>query len=364
MKEIKTLYLNRITKLITIYPEKTVTITTKKLCTSLLITAALGASMNMAWAAESLEDRIKTLENKLAEKSELKSDNAMSAKLYATLRPSLTYFNVEDDNRVEVTDFLSFAGLYSEAELGGGWTAAAHGEWGLDIAKNGDFGKARRASVALSNGSYGKVTLGKDRAIDYLLHATHVDIFNHRASPFAYDQITSDGFFTANQVAYSNTWDSITFMAAFKFAKGDDEDYAKQSIAGLSYDANGLHLAASYKARDNADAVAVSYAQQITDNFYLAAVYQDIEEGDSLDVSMGYQVSSQYKVKAGYYSFGDGISSNASKDNDGFNLTLERQFTPKFRTHIEVLTKSYDNFEDEVAFAIGLKYDIAVNWKS
>lgn len=344
--------------------EKTVTISNKKLSTSLLLTASLGATMSMAWAAESLEDRIKTLEAKLADKSAIQSDSAMSAKLYATVRPSLTYFDKGDDNSVEVTDFLSFAGLYTEADLGNGLKAIAHGEWGFDIAQNGDFGKARRASVALASDSYGKIAFGKDRAVDYLLHATHVDIFNHRASPFAYDQITSDGFFTSNQVTYANTWDSITFMAGFKFAKGDDEDYAKQSIAGLSYDANGLHLAASYKARDNADATAVSYAQQITDDFYLAAVYQDIEDGDSLDISMGYKLSGPYKLKAGYYNYDDGVSNNTSRKNDGFNLTLERQFTPKLRTHVEVLTKNYDNMEDEIAFSIGVKYDIAVTWKS
>lgn len=325
--------------------------------------------MNMAWAAESLEERIKTLEGKLAEQSTLKSDNAMSAKLYATVRPSLTYFDTGDDNNVEVTDFLSFAGIYTEAELGGGWSATAHGEWGFDIAKNGDFGQARRASVGLANDSFGKIAFGKDRSIDYLLHATHVDIFNHRASPFAYDQIGKDAFFTPNQITYANSWDSITFMAGFKFAKGDGVDYAEQSIAGLGYDANGLHFAVSFKstdgaAADNSEAVAVSYAQQINDDFYLAAVYQDEEEISTLDISMGYQLDDKYKVKAGYFNFDDGVSTNASTNNNGFNLTLERQFTPKFRTHIEVLTKDYDNGEDEVAITIGFKYDLAVMWKS
>lgn len=349
--------------------EKTVTLTNKKLCTSLLITAAIGASTSMAWAGESLEARIQTLENKLAEKSELKSDNAMSAKLYATVRPSLTYFDKGDDNHVDVTDFLSFAGIYSEADLGNGWTAIAHGEWGFDIAQNGDFGNARRASVGLANDTFGKIAFGKDRAVDYLLHATHVDIFNHRASPFAYDQVAPDAFFTPNQVTYANSWDSITFMAGFKFAKGDDADYAKQSIAGLSYDANGLHLAASFKSRDNAvgdntDTTAVSYAQQITDDFYLAAMFLDAEEVNTLDVSLGYQLNNKYKIKAGYFNFDDGVSGNTSGNNDGFNLTLERQFTPKLRTHIEVLTKDFDNGEDEVALSIGVKYDLAVLWKS
>lgn len=349
--------------------EKTVTITNKKLSTSLLLTATLGASMNIAWAAESLEDRIKTLENKLAEKSEIKSDSAITAKLYATVRPSLTYFDKGDDNSVEVTDFLSFAGLYTEADLGNGLTAIAHGEWGFDIAGTADFGKARRASVALASDDYGKITLGKDRAIDYLLHATHLDIFNHRASPFAYDQVAPDAFFVANQVSYANTWDSITFMAAFKFAKGDGADYAKQSIAGLSYDANDLHLAASFKSRDNAvgdntDTIAVSYAQQLTSDFYLAAMYLDAEEVNTFDVAMGYQLNKQYKIKAGYFNFDDGVSGATSGNNDGFNLTLERQFTPKLRTHIEILTKDFENGEDEVAFSIGVKYDLAINWKS
>ncbi len=334
-----------------------------------MITAALGASMNMAWAAESLEDRIKTLETKLAAKSELKSDNAMSAKLYATVRPSLTYFDKGDDSKVEVTDFLSFAGIYTEADLGNGLTAIAHGEWGFDIAGDASFGKARRASVALASDSLGKIAFGKDRAIDYLLHATHVDIFNHRASPYAYDQVGPDAFFVGNQVSYSNSWDSITFMAAFKFAKGDDTDYAEQSIVGLGYDANGLHLAASFKSRDNGaddniETTAISYAQQITDDFYLAAMYQDVEEINTLDVSLGYQLNAKYKIKAGYYDFDDGISSTASAANNGFNLTLERQFTPKLRTHIEVLTKDFDNGDDEVAFTIGVKYDLAVLWKS
>lgn len=345
------------------------TLTNKKLCTSLLITAALGTSINMAWADDSLEDRITNLENQAATQSKLQSDKNMSAKFYATIRPSLTYFNEEDNNRTEVTDFLSFAGIYSEAELGGGWTAMAHGEWGLDIAKNGDFGAARRASVGISSSTYGKVTFGKDRAIDYLLHATHLDIFNHRASPFAYDQIGKDAFFTPNQVTYANSWDSITFMAGFKFKSGNDVDYAEQSIVGLGYDKNDLHLAASFKSTDAADAdnvetVAISYAQHINDDLYLAALYQDEEEIATLDVSLAYKINSKYKVKAAYYNFDDGVSTLQSMSNDGFNLTLERQFTPKFRTHIEVLTKNYDNFEDETAFTIGFKYDLAILWKS
>jgi len=345
-----------------------VTLTKKNLCTSLLITAALGTSINTAWADDSLEERITILENKAAQ-STLLSDKNMSTKIYATIRPSLTYFNEEDNNRTEMTDFLSFAGIYSEAELGGGWTAMAHGEWGLDIAKDGDFGAARRASVGISSSTYGKVTFGKDRAVDYLLHASYLDIFNHRASPFAYDQIGKDAFFTSNQVTYANSWDSITFMTGFKFRSGNDVDYAEQSIVGLGYDKNDLHLAVSFKSTDTGDAdnvetVAVSYAQHITGDFYLAAMYQDEEEIATLDVSLAYRLNDKYKIKAAYYNFDDGVSTTQSVSNDGFNLTLERQFTPKFRTHVEVLTKNYDNFADETAVTIGFKYDLAILWKS
>lgn len=339
---------------------------TKKLFrNSLFLGSTLAVSMNMAWAdSVTLEQRVKQLENKAT----IDSASDLSAKFYATVRPSLTYSDVGDENSIDVTDFLSFAGLYTEAEIGDGWTAVAHGEWGLDIAKNGDFGAARRASVGLQT-PYGKVAFGKDRAIDYLLHATHVDIFNHRASPYAYDQIGKDAFFTANQVTYSNTWDSISLMAGFKFDGSDDFNYAEQSIAGLSYDANDLHLAASFKSTkslntESSDAVAVSYAQQITDTFYLAAVYQDEEEISTFDMSLAYKINNKYKFKGGYYSFDDGVTNTTSMKNNGFNLTLERQFTPKFRTHVELLTKSYDNSDNEIAVTVGFKYDVAILWKN
>ena len=92
------------------------------------------------------------------------------AKIYATLRPTLGYIDENNESQWDVRDALSHAGFKSTVEFNDNWQGILHGEWGIDLSNNGDFGKARQVYVALDS-PYGTVGIGKQRPAQYLLIA-------------------------------------------------------------------------------------------------------------------------------------------------------------------------------------------------
>lgn len=324
-----------------------------------------------------LKRRLKALEDG-QQSSESTSKNS-NARIYATLRPAITQ-SKQDKSTTDVSDFLSHAGFYFEHELGNGWTGIGHGEWSIDIANNGNFGKSRRAYVGVDS-PYGRLAIGKQRPVQYLLIAEYVDIFNHANAPFAYDNFSP--FFVDNLVTYKKQWQDVSLLASAQFNGNEGDDNSDLVNIGLSYDKDDLHLAVTYLSQDmplnsapsevgdTSSTVAVSFANSFDNGFYAAAAWQqrDVElfggsesTQNTIDVSFAYQLSKLNKIKVGYFDLDDDTVGVSNTSYQGFNLTLEHKMSDNFQIHGEVLRKTFDIAEDYTAISIGFKYNFSMNW--
>jgi predicted porin len=132
-------------------------------------------------------------------------------RVYATVRPTFGYIDENDEKLWDVIDALSHAGFKATTHFDEEWSAVLHGEWGIDLSNNGDFGKARQVYVAL-NSPVGTIGIGKKRPAQYLFIAEYVDIFNHSNSPFSYDPESI--FFVDNLITYKLKTGNLTWMLA------------------------------------------------------------------------------------------------------------------------------------------------------
>lgn len=324
-----------------------------------------------------LEARIAKLENDQAP-SQFKNSQ-MS--LYGSIRPTLSYLDNGQDKTWDVRDALSRVGIKASTEFADGWTAIAHGEWSVDIANSGDFGKARQAYAAIAS-PYGQVGIGKQRPAQYTLVAEYVDIFNHGNSPYAYDY--DSPFFVDNFVSYQLVTGDFTWMAGAQFDGDSSDDATDMLNLGVGYDIDQLHIGLGYITQNTADTQGIEgdnqtlggvIAYTFSNNLYLAVSYQDKQynydtasmhkdrSGSTLDTALAYPLTEQYTVKLGYFQFKDGIDDITSANYDGFNTTLEWNPIDNVRVHLEYLDKSFDNRDDDHAVTIGFKYDFNLIWQ-
>jgi hypothetical protein len=308
-------------------------------------------------------------------------NNKILVDVYSTVRPTFGLLEQNDHSNWDVRDALSHTGFKVTHEFMPGWKAELHGEWGIDLANEGNFGKSRRAYTALST-PYGRFGIGKQRPAQYLFIAEYVDIFNHSSSPFAYDPESI--FFIDNLLSYRFASGPFTFVAVGQF---DGEEGSNQSDlfnTGLSYDQDGLHAAITYQQNDVYDNAlrlgenriwASSLAYQFTKRFYGAVSYQDKDyqragtalsrQGHTFDLSLAYQLARHYKLKTGIFDFEDGYADHDGNNQsfDGFNITLEWLPTPPLRVHLEYLSKSFDNQDEFDSVSIGFRYDFKQQWQ-
>lgn len=363
----------------------------------LVITFSSNATVKQELSAlkqqvERLQKQIALLEQKVAEEktitNEIKPSSATKKakqikansgiKLYATLRPTFGYLDEKTQQQFDVRDALSHAGFKATTRFSENWKAILHGEWGIDLSNNGDFGKARQVYVALDS-PYGRVGIGKQRPVQYLFIAEYVDIFNHGLSPFAYDPESL--FFVNNLVTYQKKLSNFTFMAVAQFNGENGDNYQDLFNTGISYDNNNLHLAATYTTQDalyegnliGQDKIwALSAAYQFESGLYAALGYQDKKydrnntpnrDGHTVDLSFAYPLGDHHKVKTGFFSFEDGHLEPLTKDYEGYNVTLEWLPTKNLRFHIEYLDKNYEQLPDFSSISIGFRYDYAQLWQ-
>ena len=299
-------------------------------------------------------------------------------KLYSTLRPTFGYIDENGENELDVRDALSHAGFKSTTEFADGWSAILHGEWGIDLSDNGDFGKARQVYVAVDS-PYGRIGIGKQRPVQYLFIAEYVDVFNHSNSPFAYDPESL--FFVNNLITYQKKIDDFTLMAVAQFNGDSGDDYQDLINTGVSYDRDNLHLALTYTKQDaysgqvelGQDRIwGMSAAYEFNSGFYAALGYQDKtyqredlydRNGHTFDLSLAYPLSEYFKIKSGYFNFKDGKLADHSFDYDGVNLTLEWLPAQNLRFHLEYLNRDFDYREDFSSVSVGFRYDYAQTWQ-
>ncbi|CAH9060974.1 hypothetical protein PSECIP111951_02390 [Pseudoalteromonas holothuriae] len=313
--------------------------------------------------------------------TQTKSITETTIDVYATIRPTFGLIDEQTQSNWDIRDALSHSGFKVTHEFADGWAAELHGEWGIDLANEGNFGKSRRAYTAIST-PYGRFGIGKQRPAQYLFIAEYVDIFNHSASPFAYDPESI--FFVDNLLSYRLDKGPFTFVAVGQFDGNNGDNQTDLFNTGLSYDANGLHAAITYQHNDVYDKDlhlgensiwASSFAYEFTDKFYGAVSYQDKDydrinntlsrQGHTFDLSLAYRLAKHYKLKTGIFDFSDGYHSNDANNQsfDGYNITLEWLPTPPLRVHLEYLNKSFDNQHDMQSISVGFRYDFKHQWQ-
>jgi len=301
-----------------------------------------------------------------------------NVELYVSLRP--TFGHVDDGNSIfwDVRDALSNAGIKSTFEFKPQWKAILHGEWGVDLSNNGDFGKARQVYVALDS-PYGEIGIGKQRPVQYLFIAEYVDIFNHSLSPFAYDP--ESPFFVDNLITYKKQFNDFTWMLASQFDGENGNSNSDFINVGVSYDSSGLHLGFAYSKKDrfidnNHSGSNLVYASSVAYTFdndlYIAAGYQNLDykfintkgrQGHTFDMGLAYPINEYFKFKTGYFNFKDGLSDNTSQDYQGTNMTFEWLPAEGFRFHLEYLFKDFDVKSDFNSYSLGFRYDLSQKWE-
>lgn len=321
-----------------------------------------------------IEQKLEKLEKQNKEEQQAPSKDV---KLYATLRPTYGWIDDSGEEQFDVRDALSHAGFKSTTEFKKGWTAILHGEWGIDLSNNGDFGKARQVYVAVDS-PYGRVGIGKQRPVQYLFIAEYIDIFNHGNSPFSYDPESL--FFVNNLITYSKSVNDFTLMAVAQFNGEQGDNFQDLINTGISYDKDYVHFALTYTKQDalandavigEDEIIAISGAYTFASGLYLALGYQDKSydrnilsdrSGHTFDFSLAYPIAHQMKLKAGYFDFKDGIDGNESRDFNGVNLTTEWSPADNLRFHVEYLVRNFKEQQDYSSISVGFRYDFADTW--
>lgn len=344
------------------------------------IITLLLASAVQADVADDLNRLEKEIE-KIRQQENLPQKSASQLNIYGTFRPILTAEDDGTDNSVDVGDGLSRFGLTGSTPVMESSKVFFRGEWNIRLHEGGQLNGtaqdgARKAFVGIE-GELGRVAIGKQRPPHYNLIAEHVDIFNHRSSPYAYDN--AGPFFVDNMTTYQykDKANGLNFQAAVRSDGTSGKNNEDMVNAGLGFTANNMYLAIAYlkstspsqadSNEEGSETENVALATYIhLDDLYLAAAYQTITETTelgndvdvtTLDVSAAYTLPNRYKVKAGVFIYDDGIDGSLSLKNQGANITLERQLADNVRVHVEYLTKDFDEADTISALSIGLRYD-------
>jgi len=325
-------------------------------------------------------DRLEKEIEQIRQQTSSKGNSSKTLNIYGTLRPVFTVEDDGTDNASDVRDGLSRFGLAGSTPVLESSKAFFRGEWNIRIADGGQIdgtsSGARKAYVGIE-GELGRVAIGKQRPPHYNLIAEHVDIFNHAASPYAYDNVGP--FFVDNMTTYQYKVEGLNFQAAFRSDGASGKDNEDMVNAGVGYNISNMYVAAAYLKstspstgaggpnEEGAETENVAIAAYINlEELYLAAAYQAVtqtpEAGSdvdvtTLDVSAAYALPSNYKVKAGFFVYDDGVDSVASMKHQGGNITLERQLADNVRVHVEYLTKDFDEADAISALSVGFRYD-------
>ena len=336
---------------------------------------------------EALHEQVEHLKE-MATSADHTAKQAMAAKhkkygvtVYGSFRPSLTYSDFDDDTSYDVTDFLSRVGVKGHVAISDSLSAFYRGEWDADIEANGDFGDARLAYVGLKGG-LGQIAIGKQWDPHFNIVAEVTDIFNHRSSPFAYDE---RGPFRTNQlVTYAAQLGGLNLQAGARFdgtpdnsAGGDHSDTSEPDDAdagsiGIGYRMGPLYAGVSYLEQHGAEDRETSFtglaaSMDVSETLYLAVTYQDIEDDNvphhqvvvdldqsSLDLAAAMALGGGYKLKASYF---DWDGDDLDRSFDGYNLTLENQLNDKVRVFAEYLQRDIEHGDEIDHVSIGLRYD-------
>ena len=342
---------------------------------------------------EALHQQVEQLKE-MATMADSKADMAMAKEekkygvtLYGSIRPALTHSDFGDDTSTDVTDFLSRVGMKGEVAVRDGLTAFYRGEWDTDLEANGDLGDARLGYVGLK-GSLGQIAIGKQWDPHFNIVAEVVDIFNHRSSPFGYDEASP---FRSNQIlTYSFSRGGFKLDSGIRFDgdpengaggnndKASEPNHIDSASVGIGYRTGDVYAGVSYLDQQGGDDyersfLGVGASWNVTDSLYVAATYQDIQDDNnmvngqnvdydqsSFDLAASYSLGVGYKLKVAYFDW-DGDDKPKERSFDGYNLTLENQMSDTVRVFAEWLRRDIEHGEEHDFLSIGLRYDFEAN---
>lgn len=319
-----------------------------------------------------------TMEEEAApEVAEVIKDTDVS--IYGRFWPRVTYDDAGDGS-TDITDALSRVGLKANTQITDTLSAVLHGEWDVDIEKNGNFGDARQAYVGLQSSDLGFVGIGKQWDPHYNVVAEVTDIFYHRASPFGYDN--EGPFRSSNYVRYANSFGGLSLDSGMQVDGstgngdgGSNSDDVDAASVGLSYGAGPLYVGASYlrqnKDDDNLkrDIFGVGASLSATENLYLAVTYQYIQSDPdvgsevnpyTLDVVGALSFGGGMKVLAGFFAYDDDVDTAMSKQKMGGNVTLVKEVHPSTDVFVEWVVVDHEEGETENTISLGFRYDFDV----
>jgi predicted porin len=297
--------------------------------------------------------------------------------IYGRFWPRVTYNDVDGgDSSTDITDALSRVGIKAETQITETLSAVLHGEWDVDIEKNGNFGDARQAYVGLKSEGLGMVAIGKQWDPYYNLVAEVTDIFYHRASPFGYDN--QGPFRSSNLVTYANSLGGLSINAGMQVdgsvGNGDDgthSDNVDAASVGASLRSGPVYIGVSYLRQNmdddgiERDSFGVGGSLNVMENLYLAVTYQYItdnyDDGSelnpyTLDVATAYSFGGGITALAGFY------TSDPDDGNElmGYNVTLIKEVHPALDVFAEWVLTDKDQADDVNTFSLGFRYDFDV----
>ena len=310
--------------------------------------------------------------------------------IYGRFWPRITYSDVDGgDSSTDITDALSRVGIKANTQITETLSAVLHGEWDVDIEKNGNFGDARQAYVGLKSVGLGMVAIGKQWDPYFNVVAEVTDIFYHRASPFGYDQ--QGPFRSSNLVTYANSLGGLSINAGMQVDGtsgsnndgGTHSDNVDAASVGASLRSGPVYIGVSYLRQNQDDRVLDDGTQEnrernffgvggslnVIENLYLAVTYQYItdnyDDGSelnpfTLDVAAAYSFGGGITALAGYF------MSDPDDGNElmGYNVTLIKEVHPALDVFAEWVLSDYDQEDDDNqdsnTFSLGFRYDFDV----
>ena len=306
--------------------------------------------------------------------------------IYGRFWPRVTYNSVDGgDSSTDITDALSRVGIKAKTQITETLSAVLHGEWDVDIEKNGNFGDARQAYVGLQSEGLGMVAIGKQWDPYYNLVAEVTDIYYHRASPLGYDN--QGPFRSSNLATYANSIGGLSINAGMQVDGtsgsndgGTHSDNIDAASVGASLRSGPVYIGASYlrQNRDDAgierDSFGVGGSLNVMDNLYLAATYQYIADNSddgselnpfTLDVVASYSFGGGITALAGFFMHDD-EETVKSKELMGYTVTLIKEVHPALDVFVEWVLTDYDQEDakndtlDSNTFSLGFRYDFDV----
>ncbi|PVZ72542.1 porin [Pelagibaculum spongiae] len=340
--------------------------------------AMTGLFVSTAVSAQSLEDRIRSLESQIGQMESTPGQGSGGAvEIYGSLRTFATYQSVDsdlgDDSSTDINDAASRIGIRTSTSHGD-WTATARGEWAVRIGGNADFGDGRLAYVQVGHKALGKIGVGQQWG-GFYNHVGAVTDIGNNGTPGGYSAI-GGGFRLGNLISYTNSIGPVAIQVDNQFDGEDDTSSTSNNrdnleLYGLSasISESNCTVGVAYQERklddsngsDKLAGIAVGYK---FGSAYISASYVDRDNATGADPK-AYDLSGSYSMGKntliGHYYNLDTDNAAGDKTN-GVLLSVQHQMNDQLRlwTSLRLDDADTDN-KETTSVDFGMRYDFSMS---